>query len=323
MVRIVLEKEELAMLQRRLGHCAMFPFLQAEDMSFDYNLEFADQRCACLILFKICEAENSDNIKDAVFTAKIGEGFEEDEATLWRNSRDGSMDKMPTQGTFQGTYVCTPEERDFKNRKQVLQTYGFWQCSASEEKVSWWSALDTIPEDILKFLEWILPRYADLAAAFEAIDESIPPEERASKKSMTTQEFEDAITALGPGNLTSTEIQSVFKYLDPSGEAVITKEQYKSLQPPWNEIRLSISEFVKLMQRKCGNTVPAWWEALGVDEVKSDEWGAAARKMGFFGTARQVFKFLDKNDKGVISFEEFKLLGSINVSSEAVPARAS
>eukprot|EP00930_Biecheleria_cincta_P001820 TRINITY_DN102910_c0_g1_i1.p1 TRINITY_DN102910_c0_g1~~TRINITY_DN102910_c0_g1_i1.p1 ORF type:complete len:1547 (-),score=253.21 TRINITY_DN102910_c0_g1_i1:218-4858(-) len=324
MVRVGFEKEELALLQKRLGHCAMFPFLQPEDLCFDYNLEFVDQRCACLILFKICEAENVNNIKDAVFTSKIGEGFEEDEALLWRNSRDGSMDKMPTQGTFQGTYVCAPEERDFKNRKNVLQTYGFWQCSVAEEKVSWWSALETIPEDILKFLEWILPRYSDLASAFKAIDESVPSEERASQKSMTAKEFEDAITALGLGSLTATEIQSVFKYLDPLGDGVLAKEQqpYKRLQPPWNEMMLSIEEFVKLMQRRCGNAVQAWWEALGLNEVKYDEWGATARKLGFVGSARQVFKFLDKNGKGIVSFEEFKLLGSVRVNSEAeVPAR--
>lgn len=322
MVRVTFDKEELVVLQKRLGHCAMFPFLQAEDFSFDYNLEFADQRSACLILFKICEAENLSNIKDAIFTAKIGEGFEEDEASLWRNSRDGSFDKMPTQGTFQGTYVCTPEERDFKNRKNVLETYGFWRCNVSDEKVSWWSALETIPDDILKFLEWILPRYADLAAAFDSIDESVPEEERASKKSMTAQEFESAITALGSGSLTAAEIQSVFKYFDRNAEGVITKE-HTILEPPWNEIRLSIIEFVKLMQRRCGNAVETWWKALGVDEVKYDEWGAAVRKFGFLGSARQVFKFIDKDDKGTISFNEFKLLDSIKVGSESAPARVS
>jgi len=300
-------QEEFAAIQHRLGACTSFPFIQPEQFSFEYDLAFADHRLASLIVFKLCEAEHPDNLKDPTFVSK---GGAEDEANFWRSSKEADIEKMPTQGIFKGKYMCAPEDRDFKTRTKLLETYAFWQISAAENQVRWWASLTEAPADVLDFAEWLFPRYTDIAKAFHDIDGSVEGGS-VSNGSITAKEFDEGLKALGFTKLGPSGINTVFRYLDPTGEGCISQGEWLVLGLLLQEMQLSLKEFVNFLLRTVGETLEEWWRALDEDENKQvsySEWTRLCRRLGFFGATKQIFKFMDKDDTGTISFREFKAL---------------
>jgi Ca2+-binding EF-hand superfamily protein len=290
----------------------MFPFIQPEHLRFEYDISFNDQRIATLILFKICAAEKASNFKDITFTPKNDSPM--DETNFWRSFKELSTEKMPACGIFKGLYICAPEDRNFKARIKLLETYGFWQANVREVDVRWWASLFEAPGDVLEFVEWLLPRYPDLSKAFYAIDGSVPGAS-VSNGQITLKEFEGGLEALkckkfaGPGEKQS--ILTVFRFLDPTGEGTISEGEWSMLGLLWKEIQLSMLQFVKFLERTVGPTLQDWWKSLDLDgsgEISFSEWRDICRNLGFFGATRQIFKFIDKDDEGNISFEEFEVL---------------
>merc|ERR1712048_1024416 len=98
-----------------------------------------------------------------------------DDVNFWRCHKDATIDeKMPDMGIFKGRYICAPEQRDFKLRKTLMETYGFWRSSVPDTQVLWWASVFDCPPEVLEFVEWLLPRYPDLSKAFYDIDGSVP-----------------------------------------------------------------------------------------------------------------------------------------------------
>merc|ERR1712100_701346 len=64
----------------------------------------------------------------------------------------------------------------------------------------------------------------------------------------------------------STRISSVFRYLDPSGEGTVSKDEWGVLKQLWNEINLSIKEFVDFCERTFEGDLSAAWKLLDADE---------------------------------------------------------
>jgi len=53
------------------------------------------------------------------------------------------------------------------------------------------------------------------------------------------------------------------------------------------------------------------WEKLdddGSGEIDEEEWSEALQRAGFFGLSGPIFSFLDKDDEGTVSLDEFELL---------------
>merc|ERR1711957_531620 len=112
---------------------------------------------------------------------------------------------------------------------------------------------------------------------------------------------------LPPAAVRST-IMSIFRYLDPSGEGSVSEGEWNILLYLWKEINLSIREFVKFLERSIGGGCNEWWTVLdedGSNGIDYDEWSGTCKSLGYFGPSRQIFKFMDKEDKGEISKEQF------------------
>ncbi|CAE8619918.1 unnamed protein product [Polarella glacialis] len=303
------DREEYRKLQQRLGQATLFPYIQPEQFTFEYDLSNADARIASLVVFSICAAEKTENLKEPVF---INHGDPEDESNFWRSMKEVSTEIMPRQGIFKGSYLCAPEDRDFKTRKKLLETYGFWQLTAAETDVRWWASLTDSPPDVLDFVEWLSPRYLNLEMAYIDIDGSVPGGS-ADSGSIIRKEFEGGLAVLGCNKLGSSGIDVVFRYLDPSGEGTISPGKWQILELLWREIQLSLEEFVKFLERMVGDTMAEWWKALDTDgsnEISFEEWGVLCKSLGFFGASTQIFKFIDKDGEGNVSFSAFQALES-------------
>lgn len=219
------------------------------------------------------------------------------------------MDKMPKGGILEVAYKCAPEERNFKHRKACLETFGSSKMTQKEEDVMWWSAIQEAPEDVLEYLEFLTSRYKDIYAAFTFIDGED------GNGNISWSEFEEGYRAMGckkfAGPDERLKLKNVFRYLDPSGEGQVSKDEWGVLELLWKEIRLSISEFVQFCNRAFGNDLELWWSSLDEDgsgEIDEEEWVTALQDAGFFGPARPIFAYLDKDDEGTVSFDEFEAL---------------
>jgi len=311
LLRVIFEKkEEFAKIESRLGHTVLFPYMQPEQFNFEYELSFEDQRFASYFIFQMMEKEGESNLKEATFSSK---GGEEDETNFWRSQKEVSMEKLPTQGVFKGTYICAPENRDFKFRKKLLETYGYWQLSTDEKSVRWWASLYEANQEVLDFVEFLLgieKFKGDLSLAFYDIDGSVPGAS-VSNGSVTMKEFEEGVEQLGFDAYNKEGIMKIFRYLDPTGEGCISMGEWEMLTCLWSEMRLSVREFTQFLERLFGEKIEDWWKALdddGSNEVSKHEWVDICRSLGYFGAVKQIFRFMDKDDEGNISFEEFKAL---------------
>ena len=81
---------------------------------------------------------------------------------FWSAAKECDLEKCPLHGTFSGSYVCAPEQRNLKTRVDLMEKYGHWTCSNNiGEVVQWWASLFEPPSDVLKFVEYLLPRFQD------------------------------------------------------------------------------------------------------------------------------------------------------------------
>merc|ERR1712176_1639256 len=117
-------------------------------------------------------------------------------------------------------------------------------------------------------------------------------------------------------------ISNVFRYLDPSGEGEVSEGEWGILMNLWKEMRQSIREFVQFLERTFsrkdarGNVeedaLDAAWEFIdddGSGEISEDEWVAIVQEsLHYFGPCVVIFHFLDKDDEGTVSLDEFRAL---------------
>merc|ERR1712048_1120230 len=79
--------------------------------------------------------------------------------------------KMPQAGIFKCTYVCAPEDRNFRFRSQMFETYGNWSIGDTKyDEVMWWSGLFEAPEAVIDYLEFLVSSYDTIWPAFKLID---------------------------------------------------------------------------------------------------------------------------------------------------------
>lgn len=299
------DESEFGRLLSRLGHAAFFPFIQPEQTKFHFNYEIYDQRLAANMLVGLAREESAGNIIDFVYTRADGTV---DPLPVGIPRSWESFDKMPVDGTFTCTYVCAPEDRKYAKRKALSKTYGYSIAPEQQNDVMWWSSIATCPEDVVEFVEFINSNFKNIWRPFRIID---GPD---GNGEISFIEFQQGIKKLkckkfvGPDE--DERIRNVFKYLDPSGEGKVSKGEWSVLQQLYEEIRLSIQEFVEFCVRTFGGLEEAW-EQLDDDdsgEIDEEEWSQALQRAGFFGLARPIFSFLDKDDEGTVSLDEFELL---------------
>eukprot|EP00928_Gymnodinium_smaydae_P033374 TRINITY_DN23921_c0_g2_i1.p1 TRINITY_DN23921_c0_g2~~TRINITY_DN23921_c0_g2_i1.p1 ORF type:complete len:414 (-),score=137.75 TRINITY_DN23921_c0_g2_i1:145-1386(-) len=301
------DKAELARLQDRLGFATFFPYIQPEQVIMDLDFSNYDQRVAVCNIVNLANKENPANLRDVVYILPDGR---QDPLALGIPRSWETLAKIPTAGKLKFTYVCSAEERNLALRKRMLSTYGFWECPiTSADEVRWWAALDEAPEVVLEFLEFLSSRFTNLTDAFTAIDGV------GGNGNISLREFEEGFHELGckkfEGPDETKQIHAIFRYLDPSGEGQVSLGEWLALDQIWNEIKLSLFEFVQFMERTFAGGLAEAWQFIdddGSGGITLEEWIAAIQEIGYFGPTTPIFNFLDKDDEGDVSYEEYVVL---------------
>lgn len=303
---------ELDSLRHRLGFATYFPFMQPEQATFRFDFAQYDQRVAANELLKLATKESRGNLRNALYIHKDGtrDSLPQGIPRGW-----DAFEKMPKDGHFEVLYLCSADERNFKYRKHLLESFSRVKTGSSEQDVLWWASLTEAPPDVVEFLEWITTRWpphehpSPAKAAFRAIDGP------GGNGLITLKEFQEAYKELGckkfKGANENQRILTVFRYLDPSGEGQVSRGEWAVLEALGQEIQLSIFEFVQFCMRTFGEDLQDAWEVLDEDEsgeVDEEEWSAALARLGFFGPSLPIFHYLDKDGEGSVSIDEFQAL---------------
>merc|ERR1712203_547737 len=86
------------------------------------------------------------------------------------------------------------------------------------------------------------------------------------------REFEEGLAEMGCKKFAGADemqrIGAIFRYLDPSGEGGISQHEWMVLDQLWQEMKLSLTEFVQFLSRafdKSKNFLSEAWEVLDED----------------------------------------------------------
>jgi len=314
--RVRFESEhELLALRDRLGWVSTFPYIQPEQSTFKFNYAYYEQREAANILLMLGGHESPANIKN--FTYTHASGWVDPLPTGIPKSWE-VFESMPQSGVLVvGDYMCSPEDRNFQYRKQIYEHYGYRKTSVPEDKVMWWADLNDAPQDVLDLLQWIdghFPGDKGVTKCFQAIDGP------GGNGVVSLREFEEGLALLHckayHGKDEMHRIHGVFRYLDPGGEGTISLGEWGVLDSLNAEIRMSIGEFVQFCTRTFGDNLEDTWVFLDADgsgDITVEEWDTACHEMGYFGPIMPIFRFLDSDNEGTISLDEFKELQQFRV----------
>eukprot|EP00440_Ansanella_granifera_P074981 gb/GFBE01081375.1/.p1 GENE.gb/GFBE01081375.1/~~gb/GFBE01081375.1/.p1 ORF type:complete len:1536 (+),score=380.10 gb/GFBE01081375.1/:1-4608(+) len=302
------EQSELDKLRDRLGYLVFFTYIQPEQTTYDLNFAKYDQRLAANIILSMGASEKRDNIANYRYTLPDGT------VDLMPQGLPRSWDKftaMPKEGVFRFSYKCSPEDRNFKMRMNMLQTYGRWKVEVAEEDVMWWAAPNEAPEDVVEFVFWLRSKFENTAKAFAAFD---GPD---GNGVISIREFEEGMKRLKcrkfKGKDEKQRWSTIFRYLDPSGEGQVSKMEFLTLDQFWEEVKTSIVEFLEWSHRAFGHDIQTLWNALDEDQsgsIQRDEWEESLDKVGYFGPSGPIFSYVDEDDEGSISWDEFEALNT-------------
>merc|ERR1712056_81847 len=125
--------DELRKLRSRLGYATLFPFIQPEQATFDLNLAVYDERiCASMIVELAGKESPLHNLRNPSWYHANGK---KDPLTVGVPKSWSQFDKCSNDGTFQVSYECAPEERNYAHRVKILETYGYWKTQVPEADV--------------------------------------------------------------------------------------------------------------------------------------------------------------------------------------------
>eukprot|EP00929_Paragymnodinium_shiwhaense_P014366 TRINITY_DN122270_c0_g1_i1.p1 TRINITY_DN122270_c0_g1~~TRINITY_DN122270_c0_g1_i1.p1 ORF type:complete len:1412 (-),score=210.43 TRINITY_DN122270_c0_g1_i1:188-4423(-) len=296
------DAEEFQRLQLRLGHTTFFTFIQPEQQTFRFDFEIFDQRLGAQILLGICNKEAKDNLKNPQYTPEDGvtETFEGGIPQAW-------LTTLPTKGVLRARYGCAPEDRNYAERARLMELYGYWVAPSDKEEVMWWSSIADAPEEVIDFVEFLFTKYNDIWKPWQLVNQG--------KAEIDLKTFEEGVDSIEckkfDGRGKKERLLKVFRYLDPSGEGMVSEGEWGALKQIFNEIQLSISDFVDFCVRTFGPNLMDAWNALvpeGREEIDPKQWRSSLTRLGFFGPADPIFAFMDLDDEGTVSLDEFEYL---------------
>eukprot|EP00439_Symbiodinium_sp_Y106_P064222 s1923_g10.t1 len=304
-VRFEGDDEQVNRLRTRLGSLVFFPWVQPEQARFVFQLDRFDERTALCALINLAKKERLTNIQKPRWVR--GDGSV-DPLVMGLPRSWETFSQIPEHGTVSMSYKCAPEDRNFKVRKSFLQTYSNWPCDVSMEQVLWWASTNEVPVDVMEFLEFIIEQYDNVYEAFDDIKSK-------NAQVLNHRDFEDGLRRVKckkfKGRREGDKITGIFRYLDPSGEGQVTRSEWGILELCHKEMVYSIQEFVHFCSRSFGNDLNAAWAVFDVNGdnfISEAEWVTVARSFSYFGPTLPIFRFLDRDDEGTISFEEFEEL---------------
>lgn len=212
-----------------------------------------------------------------------------------------------------------------------LEEYGLWvhlKAIDEKEEVMWWASVDDVPDDVFEFLLFVMSTYRDLGNAFRTMD-------RNRRGSISFDEFHAEVHRVGckrfevalkhhplkskaerekdEDEAEEKRLRSVFSYLDTGGEGALSVHEFFLLQEMWQEVRLSIIQFLGFLDRMFAGSLRAAWNYFDkgtkdVGEIGVEKWRKVCEQSGYCGPVKPIWRFLDYNDNGVVTFKEFRLL---------------
>merc|ERR1712228_419326 len=111
-------------------------------------------------------------------------------------------------------------------------------------------------------------------------------------------------------------VVAAFRAIDGvSGEGTISECEWLVLDQLFEEMNLCLEEFVKFLERAfgcCEQVLERAWQVLDEDsagELTEDNWkDVVEERFNYFGPSKIIYHFLDKDDGGTISWDEFRTL---------------
>jgi len=293
-------------LRERLGYITTFPFIQPEQSRFDLDFAQHDQRIVANILMNIAKQEDPYFLREPVW---IHENGKTDPLTQGIPRTWDNMDKLPKGGSFKVKYTGAPDNRNWALRKSMMELYGGWHIHVEYEDVLWWSAVSEAPEDVLEYLEFLICKFPTLEDAFLEIDGE------GGNGVVSCREFEESYADMGclkfEGPDCAKRVEAVYRWLDPNENGQVSCVEFMILEQLFKEIMLSIREFVEFCERHFGEDLEDTWNFLDEDgggEVDIVEWLEGCQKIGYRGPVTAIFGFMDKDDEGTVSVDEFQEL---------------
>jgi len=296
----------------RFGSMNLFPFFQSEQYYFELNLALYEDRLVCSTIVGLALRERIENMKRTLIYTR-GDGTVDFLPAGIPMSWE-KIDQLPREGSLKFTYSASPEDRNFKFRRQLAVSHGGWRVADLEEaEVLWWQMLNGVPETIMAFLDWIQNTFECPPSCFRAID---GPD---GNGVVSRREFEEGVVRLGWGSANdATAVKFVFDYLDPSGEGEISTGEWDVLHQLWKELQMSMLEFLDFIDRKFDSDedykLEAAWEALDQDgsgSIDPNEWVDTVKAIGYFGPAVPIFNFIAKGDGSIEKNEWDETVGSM------------
>jgi len=282
-------------------------FLQPEQAQFEFDFSRYDQRVAVNILLMLTAKEGWGNIKVISYTDADGNSNEEvlrmGVPRTWTRLQD-----IPTSGFFAATYDCQADERDVKMRAELLFAYGFQELAvAGSDDVDWCSGWWEIPPDAMELLRFLNRKFPDAAAAFQCLDEAD------GNGTLSLQEFVQGVTKKLECTIEKQRIEGIYRFLDSSGDGKgISRKEWLRLDVMWHQFRRSASDFALFLAVFAGHSFAnRVWHEIGADEstqMKEERWCEALRYVGYLGPSLEIFAFLDKENVGTVSINQFQEL---------------
>jgi len=304
--------EDVRAIQKQLGFAMYFPFMQPENAEFVLDLSHNDERIAAHILFTLMSKEAIGNVVNYSYTDSDGKEVVLTSGiprTWW------VMKNIPWTGVFRCRYCCAADDHSMATRKALLLAFGYWDIPhVTDEDVEWRMGLHEAPEDVLDFVEFVVGRGQSFEAAFKEIDG--PGGNGVISHRELEEGYREMLGKKKPLNAKQLQvITAVFRYLDVTGEGSVSLDEWAVLNNLYAEIKACLGEFVQFCECVFGPDLEDTWKYLDDDEsgeISEEEWHAAVAGIGYFGPSAPIFNFLDKDNEGNLSFDEFEALNEFS-----------
>jgi len=271
---------------RRVGTLALFPYYQPEEFYFDNDLTTYEDRMATAIAVQLAAHERLENVRNPDLINPDGSqgSLEYGISSSWQ-----SYDSVPQGGKIKFQYVCGPEDRRFGLRKELAMKYGGWRAKVDGPRhVMWWKSLADVPEPLLTFLYNCMEHFRDARQVFGVCNVSFSGR-------VSRQELE---TMIAHSNWSDFQrdpnlAKQVFRALDPDNSGDVSLAEWAALQYLWNELELSILEFLKFVDRNFGGSFDMAWDEIegGADALDLRAWQEGVQEIGYWGHCIPIFYF--------------------------------
>jgi hypothetical protein len=284
-----MEEKQWDRLRSNLGPWVAYGFYQPEQSYYKLDFEALDDRLMASLMVQLANAEDNMQISPIREPRLVYPNGEEFPFQLGVPRSWEKYSELPSNGTFTFRYMCAPEDRRFEKRKDFGATYGDWRCNVGTDSVSWWMSLWGVPNGVMRLLHCSLRAFPDMDAVFRYIDAPL------HNHSLSFLKLKERTRKLGWKELEDDALlREVFRYLDPNGNAHISKAEWEMMKQLWEELKFRIFEFLVYIDRVYSGRFDDAFVDIDSDRsggINLIEWQAACKAIGFYGPTLAIFSY--------------------------------